>query len=55
MCLILASEIPYRLLGGDDDGPRPAAHWTCTETDGTYPTLPPILYAVDLTFVSPNL
>lgn len=41
MYLIPASEISYRLLGGDDDGQRPATYWTCTETDCTYLTFLP--------------
>ena len=41
--LIPASEISYRLVGGNDDGQRPATHWSCTETDGTCPTFLPSL------------
>jgi hypothetical protein len=49
---IPASEISYRLLGGHDDGQRPATHRTCTETNGTNLTFPAFLYAVYSTFVT---
>jgi hypothetical protein len=52
MYLIPASEIPYRLLGGDDDGQRPATHRTCTETDGTYLTFLPSSTQLIQTFVT---
>ena len=55
MCPIPASEISYRLLGGYDDGQRPATHRTCTEADGTNLTFPTFLYTVYSIFVSLNL
>ena len=52
LCLIPASEIPYRLLGGNVDGQRPATHRTCTETDGAYLTFLFISYAIDSSFAT---